>query len=148
MDDPDVIIPDSESASLPIVIHHRGAAHSFVLGPADTLYDLSQLLAGPALSVPVANQKFIIQPGPGFVRPPTAQTHDGDPQHLPLAQLRNNPEGRGVGPGGRQRKVTLLGATARQVAELSAEIAAATGPHPDAGNREAFLAARGRARAA
>jgi hypothetical protein len=134
--------------TMPMIISHRGVDHTFLLRRSDTLYDLSLLLSEPPLSVPVANQKFIIQPGPGFIRPPTAQTSEGDPLHLPLSQLRVGNTGLGVGPGGRQRKITLLGATAQQVADLTREITRARGAHPDAGNREAFLAARGRARGA
>jgi hypothetical protein len=127
--------------TMTIMVTHRGQEYPVTIPAVSTLYDLSQRVAGPPLSVPVANQKFIIAPGPGFIRPPTAPTRRGDPNHVPLAPLvpgdpdtesdeeaRRNPSR----PETQQRKITLLGATAQQVADLTADIARARGPHQSA----------------
>lgn len=92
---------DIDTLSLTVTFH-REALHLTL--PLDaTITDLSALIEAD-FDIPASNQKILVSPKPGLLRPPFA-----DPG-LPLAPLAT-------------RKITLLGSTASAIADLNTTIA-------------------------
>jgi hypothetical protein len=101
--------PDHESQEeeIEITIQHHGKPLVISLSPDATLTDLSNHVA-EALSIPPSNQKFIITPKIGTLKPPFATDH-------PLSTLTT-------------KKIVLLGSASEDISKLSQTIAAASAP--------------------
>ena len=56
-----------------LAIYHGGCPHTFTLPRTATLEDLAHS-AAEALNIPVENQKFLIAPKPGLLKPPFSST--------------------------------------------------------------------------
>ncbi len=96
--------PAPPSASdISITFTHHGTPYTLTFPPSATITDLSTHIS-TTLSIPLANQKFIINPKPGLLKPPFP-----DPSLL-LSTLKN-------------RKITLLAPTPTDLTTLSK-------PHP------------------
>lgn len=91
--------------SITLAIAHHGQSHSFTFPSAATVSDLSETIAAE-LSVPPTNQKFLVAPKIGLLKPP----FPNPPR--PLADLAG-------------KKITLMGSTATEVAALDSHISAA-----------------------
>lgn len=89
---------------LPITIHFHGEPHSLSLPSTSTLQDLSASVAA-LLSIPADNQKFLISPKPGLLKPPFPPI---ELSTLPLASPRF--------------KITLLGSTVSEINTLNKTI--------------------------
>ncbi len=89
--------------TLTIQLHNKPVELSFYHDDA-TIQDLSDIVA-EELSIPPSNQKFLISPKTGLLRPPFKD---------PSLSLRSLLE----------KKIVLMGATTAEVAELETEIAA------------------------
>lgn len=100
--------PQPDLQPIHLTIHHRGHPHTLAFPAAATLTDLSASLAS-TLSIPAPNQKLLIAPKPGLLRPPFP-----DP-HLALSTLT-------------ARKITLLGSTPSEVSALSSAVSTARAP--------------------
>lgn len=87
-------------------INHKGTSHTYTFPSAATVADLSSHIA-ETLSIPESNQKYLISPKPGMLKPPfDASTTSGS---IPLHTLAS-------------RKITLLGSTAAEIASLDSAI--------------------------
>lgn len=100
---------DSESAGdqLDITIQHHGKPLVIWLDPNATLTDLSNHVA-EALSIPPSNQKFMITPKIGTLKPPFTTDHA-------LSTLTS-------------KKIVLLGSAVEDISKLSQTIASASAP--------------------
>lgn len=101
---PDAPSPDT----LELTLLHHGKPITLSFTQDATIYDLSERVASE-LSIPPSNQKFLIAPKVGLLKPPFK-----DPS-LPLSTLLS-------------KKITLMGSTAAEVSSLNASISAATAP--------------------
>lgn len=81
---------------------HHGEKHTFTLPTSATISDLSDTISS-TLSVPPENQKLLVSPKPGLLKPPFK-----DPS-LPLSVI--------VG-----RKITLMGSTSAELQSLNASL--------------------------
>jgi WLM domain len=110
-DSPDAPMIDSEASDseeqLTITIHHHGKPIPVVLPASATLTDLSNLIA-EQLSIPTSNQKYMITPKVGTLKPPFNTDHA-------LSTLLS-------------RKVVLLGSSTLEVSALSTQIAKLSAP--------------------
>jgi len=106
--------PDHDEPQITLTVHHRNQPTELTFPASATLFDLSARVA-TTLSVPAANQKFLVSPNVGLLKPPPSPTH---PSNRPLAPLAAAPA----------KKIVLLGATASQVATLNATIARGAAP--------------------
>lgn len=98
-------LPDEAEDTLTLTIHYHGRPIPLPF-PADaTISDLSTTIS-EELSIPPANQKFLVLPKPGLLRPPFK-----DPL-LALSTLTT------------ANKITLLGSTAAEVADIDSAITA------------------------
>ena len=88
-----------------IPIHHQGTKHTISLPPHATLTDLTTQLA-QRLQIPSTNQKLLIAPKPGLVKPPFAENTPLDA----VAQL-DSPK----------FKITVLGTKTGAIEALNAE---------------------------
>lgn len=88
--------------SVSLSIKHGSNNHSFTFPSSATLTDLSGHIES-ALSIPVTNQKLLISPKPGLLKPPFSA-------HVLLSTIAT-------------RKITLLGSTAAQIESLNSSIA-------------------------
>lgn len=95
-----------EDQFLAITFHHAGTPHSFTFAPDATLSDLSSRVRDD-LKIPEQNQKFLISPKPGMLKPPFTSAD----KPAPLLSTLSN------------RKITLLGSTAAQVSSLNQAVA-------------------------
>jgi hypothetical protein len=90
-----------------LTIHHHGKPMQLSLPVDGTLTTLSEHVANE-LSIPPANQKFMITPKLGLLKPPFATDHS-------LSSLSG-------------KKVVLMGSTTTEIASLSKSISTATAP--------------------
>ncbi|GAB7345220.1 hypothetical protein MBLNU457_3595t1 [Dothideomycetes sp. NU457] len=93
-----------DSDILTLTLQYHGEPITLSFAPDATISDLSDTISSD-LSIPPSNQKLLISPKPGLLRPPFK---DGS---LALSTLQN-------------RKITLLGSTTAEVTSLHASIAA------------------------
>ena len=91
MADDDQPIESAEEV-VDVFVTHSGTSHRFSLDADATLVDLSEVVS-EQLSIPAKNQKYIIRPKPGLVKPPF-NLHSS----LPASDLA-------------KRQFTLLGST-------------------------------------
>lgn len=101
---PEMASEDEQQDSLALTIHYHGEPIPITLPATATISDLSALVSTD-LSIPPSNQKFLISPKPGLVRPPFK-----DP-HLSLSPLAAG-----------KTKITLLGSTSQEVADVATAI--------------------------
>ncbi|OJJ49880.1 hypothetical protein ASPZODRAFT_1055495 [Penicilliopsis zonata CBS 506.65] len=121
LDTPDASMVDP--GEMAITVHHHGKPHTLRL-PADaTLEDLTLSLAS-SLHIPVENQKLLVAPKPGMLKPPFAATPLD--AVLPLASPR--------------LKITLLGTPTQEIDELNAQVESAR--HRLAARRSSPFAAK------
>ncbi|KAF2471358.1 WLM-domain-containing protein [Lindgomyces ingoldianus] len=103
---PESAIASTDEIQLPFTHHGNKVTLSF---PKDaTISDFSEKVSTD-LNVPPSNQKFLITPKPGLLKPPFK-----DPT-IPLSDLV-------------YKKITLMGNTSAEIASLNASIAAASAP--------------------
>ncbi|KAI4716477.1 WLM-domain-containing protein [Aureobasidium sp. EXF-10727] len=96
-------IPENEQDSLALNVQYHGQPITLTLSTDATIEDLSTLVAED-LHIPPSNQKFLISPKPGLLRPPFK-----DPT-LRLASLSP------------KAKITLLGSTTQELADIDSAI--------------------------
>src|SRR5215469_17643869 len=101
--------PLEDQPQLTLTIHHRGTPLEITLPAHATLSDLSNHVADD-LSIPPQNQKFMITPKVGTLKPPFNPEHDH-----PLSTLVT-------------KKIVLMGSSASEINTLSTQLAAATAP--------------------
>jgi hypothetical protein len=95
------------SDEITLTIQHHGKPIEISLPPESTLSDLSTHIAATLL-IPTSNQKFMITPKLGTLKPPFHPDH-------PLSTLLG-------------KKVVLLGSATAEISYLSASIASASAP--------------------
>jgi len=105
----DITDPSSPSASadadiLTLTLQYHGEPITLSFPPDATISDLSETISTD-LSIPPSNQKLLISPKPGLLRPPFKDAS------LALSTLVS-------------RKITLLGSTTAEVTSLHESIAA------------------------
>lgn len=94
-------VPSAETTSpINITFTHHGKPHSFGFPPDSTITDLSARITND-LSIPPTNQKFMITPKLGVLKPPFA-----DPT-LPIGMLQS-------------KKIVLLASTSAELASVAA----------------------------
>ncbi|KAI5242063.1 WLM-domain-containing protein [Aureobasidium subglaciale] len=96
-------LSEDERDHLPLSVHYHGQPISLTLANDATIFDLSTLVAED-LQIPPSNQKFLISPKPGLLRPPFKD---------PCLRLDSLPP---------KAKITLLGSTAQEVADVESAI--------------------------
>jgi len=101
--------PLEDQPQLTLTVHHHSAPLEVTLPAHSTLSDLSNHVAD-TLSIPPQNQKFMITPKIGTLKPPFKPEHDH-----PLSALVS-------------KKIVLMGSSASEISTLSAQLAAATAP--------------------
>ena len=101
--------PLEDQPQLTLTIHHRGAPLEVTLPAHSSLSDLSKHVAD-ILSIPPQNQKFMITPKVGTLKPPFDPEHD-----RPLSTLV-------------AKKIVLMGSSTSEISTLSTQLAAATAP--------------------
>ena len=101
--------PTSKEEYIQLTIKHGGKTHAYDFPTSATLSDLSDRVSGE-LSIPPANQKFIISPKPGMIKGPVHETAHAS---LPLSTITS-------------RKISLLGSTPAQIASIDEAIASAS----------------------
>ncbi|KAI9734876.1 MAG: hypothetical protein M1834_001956 [Cirrosporium novae-zelandiae] len=97
------------TTTITITLTHHGIKHTFNLPATSTLADLSPLIS-THLSVPAQNQKLLITPKPGLLKPPFPQTPlhtfiSSDPQQQQQQKQK--------------QKITVLGSTASEITALN-----------------------------
>lgn len=107
----------SNTNELQITLTHHGAPHTFTFPANATISDLSTRVTS-ALSIPPFNQKFLITPKTGLLRPPFK-----DPT-LPLSSLV-------------AKKIVLTGSTAVEISTLQDAVMKASTPRTYGGIRPA-----------
>lgn len=95
--------PDDVEDTLTLTVHYHGRPISLTFALNATISDLSLTIAED-LEIPPSNQKLLVSPKPGLLRPPFK-----DPS-LPLSTLQ------------KATKITLLGSTAAEIADVDAAI--------------------------
>lgn len=90
-----------EADTVGLTVSHQGSKHGFTLPATHSLQDLAHRIS-ETLGIPPENQKLLISPKPGLLRPPF-------PSDLPLQDVA-------------ARKITLLGSTPAQIASLNQQI--------------------------
>ena len=89
-----------------ITLQHHGKPVTFTFPHDATMRDLSATVADE-LSVPSSNQKFLISPKTGLIRPPFIDSDsNSNKNNLPLSTLLS-------------KRITLMGSTASEVTALS-----------------------------
>ncbi|KAG9662147.1 WLM-domain-containing protein, partial [Aureobasidium melanogenum] len=96
--------PEQEQDSLTLNVQYHGQLIALTLSTDATINDLSALVAED-LQIPPSNQKFLISPKPGLLRPPFKD---------PTLRLDSLPQ---------KAKITLLGSTAQEVTDVETAIA-------------------------
>lgn len=96
---------EASTSTIELTIHHRGSPQTYTFLPTATISDLSTQVADE-LSIPPPNQKFLITPKLGLLRPPFP-----DPT-LPLSALTG-------------KKIVLMGSTPAEISTLSSAASAA-----------------------
>lgn len=99
-------VPGLEN-TISITINYKAQRHTYQFSASSTLAELSTRIATD-LSLPEANQKFLISPRPGLLKPPF--TPDSPNGAFPLANAAS-------------RKITLLGSTPTELTALDTAIA-------------------------
>lgn len=94
----------SPMQTIALTVHQGGTPHSFALTETATLQDLSSVIA-TSLNIPVENQKFLIAPKPGLLRPPFPTTRLDSLVQLDSPRL----------------KITLLGSASKEIEILNAQ---------------------------
>lgn len=105
-----MITPEEEHGEEPqikLTIHHHGQPHEVSLPASWNLSDLSNHIASE-LSIPTSNQKFMITPKVGTLRPPFATDY-------PLSTLTS-------------KKIVLMGSSTAEISDLSSRLKAAIAP--------------------
>ncbi|KAF1961260.1 WLM-domain-containing protein [Byssothecium circinans] len=100
--------PHTPVSELEITLTHHGKPHTLSFAQDATISDLSERVAS-SLSIPPANQKFLVNPKVGLLKPPFKDAT------LALSSL--------VG-----KKITLMGSTSAELSSLNASISAASAP--------------------
>ena len=105
---PDLETPETAETEdiISLTIHYHGEPIQLDFPSTATLSDLSSTISTD-LFIPSENQKFLISPKPGLVRPPFKETHST----LPLSTLTT-------------RKITLLGSTTQEITDTTTAIQA------------------------
>lgn len=98
----------SLSNNIELTLTHHGKSISFTFTQDATISDLSERISSE-LSIPSSNQKFLVNPKVGLLKPPFK-----DPT-LPLSSLAG-------------KKITLMGSTTAEITSLNASITAAAAP--------------------
>lgn len=98
----------ASDGNLEITLHHHGDKHTFAFAQDATISNLSERVVSE-LSIPAANQKFLVSSKIGLQKPPFKNPD------LALAELAG-------------KKVTLMGSTSAEVSILNASISAASAP--------------------
>lgn len=96
-----------EEPQIQLTIHHHGKPHEVSLPASWTLSDLSNHIA-EHLHIPASNQKFMITPKVGTLRPPFATDH-------PLSSLAS-------------KKIVLMGSSTAEISDLSSRLKSASAP--------------------
>ena len=96
---------ESDTAmNMGLTIYHSGVSHSFTLPQTATVEDLASSAAS-SINIPIENQKFLIAPRPGLLKPPFPQTR--------LDSL--------LQPDSPRFKITLLGSASKDIENLKAQ---------------------------
>jgi hypothetical protein len=98
----------AELPTINLTLHHHSKPIEVSLPEASTLSDLSAYVE-ETLSIPIANQKFLISPKVGLKKPPFNSTDAS----IPASTLQD-------------KKIVLLGSTTSEVSSLSQSISRAT----------------------
>ncbi|KAJ9641828.1 hypothetical protein H2199_005041 [Coniosporium tulheliwenetii] len=114
---PPTNMADSASDSVQLTITHHGSPHTFTFPSDATITDLSTAIES-TLSIPPSNQKLLIAPKTGLLRPPFK-----DPS-LPLSSLTS-------------KKITLMGSTVTEVSTLQSAVTKASTPRTYGGIKPA-----------
>ncbi|KAK4990272.1 hypothetical protein LTR50_002597 [Elasticomyces elasticus] len=99
----DAVHAADATESVSLIITHHGDPFTLDFSPECTISDLSAMIAD-RFSIPPENQKFIISPRIGLVRPPFTGLS------LPLSSLTD-------------KKIVLMGSTTHEVAAIDAAVA-------------------------
>ncbi|THZ29190.1 WLM-domain-containing protein [Aureobasidium pullulans] len=102
---PEVLSEDEQQDGLSLTVQYHGQPITLTLPTDATISDLSILVAED-LQIPATNQKFLISPKPGLLRPPFKD---------PTLRLDALPQ---------KAKITLLGSTTQEVADVDSAITA------------------------
>lgn len=97
------LLPEEAQDSLTLSVQYHGQPITLALSTEATINDLSALVAED-LQIPPSNQKFLISPKPGLLRPPFKD---------PTLRLDCLPQ---------KAKITLLGSTTQEVADVETAI--------------------------
>ena len=97
-----------EEASITTTIVHHGTPHTFPFSPSSTVVDLSNAIHA-SLAIPSENQKFMITPKIGILKPPFAT--------IPLTSLLS-------------KKIILLAPTPSELSSLQAASSARSSSRP------------------
>jgi len=103
-DEPTISLSVDEIETVELTIKHGSNTHTFTLPSASSVADLSTSIES-TLSIPTSNQKLIISPKPGLLKPPF-------PTDITISSFAT-------------RKITLLGSTVAQLESLNSSIATA-----------------------
>lgn len=95
---------DEQQESFSLTVQYHGQPINLTLPVDATISDLSTLVSED-LQIPPSNQKFLVSPKPGLLRPPFKD---------PSLRLDSLPQ---------KTKITLLGSTAQEVADVDSAIA-------------------------
>ncbi|TIA22383.1 WLM-domain-containing protein [Aureobasidium pullulans] len=101
----EVLSGDEQQDGLSLTVQYHGQPITLTLLTDATISDLSTLVAED-LQIPATNQKFLISPKPGLLRPPFKD---------PTLRLDSIPQ---------KAKITLLGSTTQEVADVDSAITA------------------------
>lgn len=96
------------ASSVQLTLTHHGKPIALTFAPDATISDLSERVASD-LAIPHLNQKFLIHPKVGLLKPPFKDAA------LPLSSLAG-------------KKITLMGSTTAELTSLNSSIAAASAP--------------------
>lgn len=107
------MVEDTREDELSIVVQYHGRPHTFSFPtlPTPTITDLFDKIAS-TLSVPPTNQKIMISPRVGLVKPSTFKNPS-----LPLSDLTTS-------------KIMLMGSTPMEIESLNSVVASKTQPRP------------------
>lgn len=114
---PPTDIANNASDTIQLTITHHGNPHTFTFPSDATITDLSNTITSTLL-IPPSNQKLLIAPKTGLLRPPFK-----DPT-LPLSSLVS-------------KKITLMGSTATEVSTLQSAVTKASTPRTYGGIKPA-----------
>lgn len=98
--------PADLSSTIELTIHHHGKPSTFTFSSDATITDLSSAVSN-TLSIPPSNQKYMITPKLGVLKPPFTNLS------LPLSSLLT-------------KKITLLGTTPTEITSLNTPIPTST----------------------